>query len=66
MTVMGQQARDIYKNQAAIRQQVADAAGGGDTTGILQDWSTDVYGYSTGALRGSLVQGQPGCRALGW
>jgi hypothetical protein len=27
MTVMGQQARDIYKNQAAIRQQVADAAG---------------------------------------
>jgi hypothetical protein len=29
MTVMGQQARDIYKNQAAIRQQLADAAGGG-------------------------------------
>jgi len=27
MTVMGQQARDIYKNQKALKQQVADAAG---------------------------------------
>lgn len=29
MTVMGQQARDIYKNQKALKQQVADAAGVG-------------------------------------
>lgn len=27
MTVMGQQARDIYKNQKGIRDQVAQAAG---------------------------------------
>lgn len=27
MTVMGQQAKDIYKNQKSLRDQVADAAG---------------------------------------
>ena len=27
MTVMGQQAKDIYKNQKALRDQLAEAAG---------------------------------------
>jgi hypothetical protein len=29
MTVMGQQAKDIYKNQKALRDQLAEAAGAG-------------------------------------